>query len=265
MNKKAIFFDVDGTLIDRQDNIHEATEKTKEIIRRMNDLGHYPIVSTGRPMCMINENIRSIGFKNFLSSGGNYVVINGEVIYSCEMNKERLKKALEDAIELGLALYFENNEKCFVSPRVKNKMLFDFMDRVGVDIFEITEDINDVPIYKANLLWKNKRAFDLFHKKYKDEFNFAVFAGNNGSTDMIAKGSSKATGATKVLETLNIDIKDAYAIGDSHNDVEIIQMVGHGIAMGNGVDEVKRVAEVVTKSVKEEGIFEAFKDMEWLK
>lgn len=264
MRKKVIFFDVDGTLIDRNEGVEEATLKTREIIKRMNELGHYPVVSTGRPMCMIRNDIRDIGFYHFLSSSGNYIEVNGEAIYSLEMDKLLLKEALEYAISLGLAFYFENNEKCYVSPRVEDKMAT-FMERCGREVFEITEDIDNVAIYKANLLWEDKKAFDCFYNRYKEEFNFSIFAGNSGSTDVIPKGASKAVGASKVLEALNIDNSNAYAIGDSHNDIEIIQYVGHGIAMGNAVEEVKKVAKIVTKSVKNEGIYHVFKDMEWLK
>ena len=71
------------------------------------------------------------------------------------------------------------------------------------------------------------------------------------------KGFCKASGILKVCELLDIDIKDTYAFGDSNNDFSMLEIAGHSIVMENGTDEVKKIAEYITTSVTDDGIFNA--------
>ena len=72
--------------------------------------------------------------------------------------------------------------------------------------------------------------------------------------EVYAKENSKATGALKVLELLNIDIKDSYAFGDGDNDIEILSTVGMGMAMANGSVKARNSAKIVVPSVFEDGV-----------
>ena len=58
--------------------------------------------------------------------------------------------------------------------------------------------------------------------------------------EISAPGISKATGLAKVCDYLGIQMNEVMAIGDSHNDLHMIQSVGFGIAMDNAEDELKR-------------------------
>ena len=72
--------------------------------------------------------------------------------------------------------------------------------------------------------------------------------------EVYAKENSKATGALKVLELLNIDIKDSYAFGDGDNDIEILSTAGMGMAMANGSVKARNSAKIVVPSVFEDGV-----------
>ena len=74
------------------------------------------------------------------------------------------------------------------------------------------------------------------------------------STDILPNGGSKAEGIKKMLEILGIPREHVYAFGDALNDKEMLEFVGTGIAMGNAVQEIKDIADMVTKSVDQEGI-----------
>ena len=65
-------------------------------------------------------------------------------------------------------------------------------------------------------------------------------------------------GLTYVADHLNISTDDCYAFGDSNNDISMFKAAGHGIAMGNACDELKEIAEYVTDSVNDDGIYHAF-------
>lgn len=73
--------------------------------------------------------------------------------------------------------------------------------------------------------------------------------------ELVPGNFSKATGIEKTCECLQIAHEDTYAFGDSMNDYDMIHYVQHGIVMGNGLDEVKAVADYVTSDLHKDGIY----------
>lgn len=94
------------------------------------------------------------------------------------------------------------------------------------------------------------------------EFRFVRW--HDVSTDVLPAGGSKAEGIRLMIEKLGIDKEDVYAFGDGLNDIEMLSFVGTGVAMGNAHEEVKRVADFVTKPVDEEGIWHGLKQLQLL-
>lgn len=74
------------------------------------------------------------------------------------------------------------------------------------------------------------------------------------SFDLTLKGVSKAVGIKKLVEALNKDMQDTIAFGDGRNDLEMLEEVNTGVAMGNAVPEAKAVANEVCQDVINDGI-----------
>ncbi len=72
--------------------------------------------------------------------------------------------------------------------------------------------------------------------------------------DFMPEGVSKASGLATVCEKLGVRASDVLAVGDGHNDVEMLSWAGHGIAMGQALDDVKAVADAVCPPVEEDGV-----------
>ncbi|MGN0676279.1 MAG: HAD hydrolase family protein, partial [Ruminococcus sp.] len=83
----------------------------------------------------------------------------------------------------------------------------------------------------------------------------------NGLFENVPKGFSKATGIYKILEILGIDISNAYAIGDSMNDLSMLQAVPNSIAMGQGTS-VHKYVSYITDDIYNDGIWNALKHFE---
>ncbi|MCV5432962.1 HAD hydrolase family protein, partial [Escherichia coli] len=79
------------------------------------------------------------------------------------------------------------------------------------------------------------------------------------SMDIIPNGGSKAKGIEKFIERLGFNREQVYAFGDGLNDLEMIEAVGTGIVMGNGHEDLKKLANYVTKDVSEDGIYHGLK------
>ena len=70
---------------------------------------------------------------------------------------------------------------------------------------------------------------------------------------------NKAIGIQKLLEYLNISKDEVIAFGDGHNDAEMLEYVGLGIAMGNALDKVKKASNYITTRIDDDGIYNALK------
>lgn len=68
----------------------------------------------------------------------------------------------------------------------------------------------------------------------------------------------KATAIEKVIQHLNIDKEYTFAYGDDMNDIEMLGFVKHGIAMGNAKEIVKKVADDITDTHNDDGIYKSF-------
>jgi hydroxymethylpyrimidine pyrophosphatase-like HAD family hydrolase len=94
-------------------------------------------------------------------------------------------------------------------------------------------------------------------KQLSDDFD-VIYHGMD-FVELVPRDFSKATGIACACEKLGIAHEDTYAFGDSMNDYEMIHYVKNGIVMGNGLDEVKAIADYVTSGLHEDGIYNALR------
>ena len=120
------------------------------------------------------------------------------------------------------------------------------------------EDYENKEIYMMNIN-ANQEEEIAFERAFADVLNFT--RANEMSMDIINKGITKATGVTQMIERLGVTQQNTYAFGDGLNDLEMLHFVGTGIAMANGFDELKAVADLVTDSVFNDGISKGLKKL----
>jgi hypothetical protein len=94
--------------------------------------------------------------------------------------------------------------------------------------------------------------YDRIRDELGEDFDMLEHEGN--VVEFVPKGTSKATGIQWLCDYLGVERDDTYAVGDSVNDLDMLQFVGHGIAMGNGTAPAKDAAEFVTTDIHEDGI-----------
>ena len=90
-------------------------------------------------------------------------------------------------------------------------------------------------------------------------FKYELIFHEEKVVEIVPKGYTKAVGIEKVCEYLNVPRENTYAFGDSVNDLEMIAYVSHGIAMGNGTEDIKEQADYVTDVLERDGIEKALK------
>ena len=125
-------------------------------------------------------------------------------------------------------------------------------------------EIENNPILKIDATFDTVEAAERFMKELDPSLTF-IPAGGYTSTfgakagEMMIKGVSKGAAIKDFMEAVGEPIENAYAFGDSTNDIEMLEIAGTAIAMGNGADLAKAVADYVTDTVDEDGLYNAMK------
>ncbi|WP_100374654.1 Cof-type HAD-IIB family hydrolase [Bacillus sp. FJAT-45037] len=247
MSKKVVFFDIDGTLLNHN---MELPQSAKEAIRSLQDEGVYVAIATGRAPFMFKELQEELGIKSFVSFNGSYVVVEGEVVKKYPLTIEELKR-LEEKSKIGNHSMVFLDHQGATSNRENDQFISESIGGMKLPYPPYNPTYyHDNEVYQALLFCeKHEEESYVNGHNYFDYIRWHPYA-----IDVLPRGGSKARGIKAVLEHLNIDREHSYAFGDALNDIEMLQFVGMGIAMGNGLDEAKKAANHVTKHIDEDGI-----------
>ncbi|MEH7073057.1 Cof-type HAD-IIB family hydrolase [Neobacillus drentensis] len=252
-NRSVIFFDIDGTLLTHD---KELPPLTKESIFKLKKYEHEVVISTGRAPFMFEELREELAIHTFVSYNGQYVVLDGEVIYKNPLNISSLEKLTETGLRNNHPVVFMDHEDMKANV-AEHAYIKESMDTLKINRFPSF----DPEYYKGRELYQSL----LFcpegeEKQYQQAFpEFDFVRWHPLSVDVIPKGGSKAKGIEQVVKELKIPDERHYAFGDGLNDIEMLSIVENSVAMGNAVEKVKRVAKHVTKRVDENGIFHGLK------
>ncbi|MCH1623949.1 Cof-type HAD-IIB family hydrolase [Ferdinandcohnia quinoae] len=247
MKDKIVFFDIDGTLLDHEKKLPLSTKNAIEEIRKK---GIHVAIATGRGPFMFEELRNELGINSYVSFNGQYVVFENEVIYKNPLNKVKLRELNEFTKKNQHPLVFLNEIEMKASVE-NNPFIHESISTLQLEYPQYDPlFFEDREIYQA-LLFCTEAEEQLYINKYK-EFQFIRW--HPVSTDIIPYGGSKAEGIKKMIDILSILEDRVYAFGDGLNDTEMLSFVGTGIAMGNAVNEIKEVADIVTKDVDNNGI-----------
>ena len=255
---KYVFFDIDGTLWDENMLIPPST---KAAIQKLQENGHKAFICTGRAMGNVcDPQFDAIGFDGFIASCGNHVQMNGNILYEKNLSYETVKTIYDASRNYHMPIIFEGtnyqwlDRKGFEGDAYIDYIIENLKDRA---VFLDECDIKDIEANKFSALLNKQTNFEAVKEILKDKFTFLDHG--HGVIEAVPIGTSKATGIAWLCEHLHIPIEYTYAIGDSINDLEMLQFAGHSIAMGNATKDAKAVAEYITTDIHKDGIWNALK------
>jgi Cof subfamily protein (haloacid dehalogenase superfamily) len=250
---KIVFFDIDGTLLDHEKKLPAST---KEAIKKLQDSGIFVAIATGRAPFMFEDLRHELDIDSYVSFNGQYVVFQNKAIYKNPLSLDQLKELHHFADESNNTPVIFLNEKTMKSSVSHHERIEEAMGSL-----KFAPPVKDLQFYLENdiyqaLLFSTAEEQELFEGRYE---SFRYIRWHEYSVDVLPIGGSKAEGIRTLIEKAGFLLDDVYAFGDGLNDIEMLDAVGHGIAMGNASDEVKKYADYVTADVGEDGIYKGLK------
>ena len=254
---KTVFFDIDGTIWDDDMVIPEST---LEAVADLKANGHLAFICTGRARASVrSEKLLNMGFDGIIAACGNYIEMDGKVIYENNLSADMVQKVIRVLSECKMPVVLEGSTDYWIDDE-------GFEDDPYVDyLFEsLGEHAHIIRGYDGEIRI-NKFSADVIdgtdYERVKTEFadDFLILEHVENVVEFVPKGTSKATGIKWLCNHLDIPLDETYAIGDSVNDLEMLESVGHGIAMGNSMPPAKEIAEYVTSDISDDGVKNALK------
>lgn len=254
-----VFFDLDGTLIS-DDADYYIPQSAMDAISKARKNGHKMFVNTGRTIMNVEERLRDIGFDGYVCGGGTYIECEGKVILWHKLSKKLCDDIAKLLYQCNMTPIYEHSESFFTDKRTRPFPGFlALKSRFESQGKDLSRDVSESGFAFDKLLaWYDEKSdLERFKKGIEKEFDY--IQRGDGFCELAVRGYSKGTGIKEVCKYYNIPLSEAYAIGDSMNDLEMLLAVPNSIVMGNGTEELKKIASFVTKDLLDDGVEYALK------
>ena len=269
MKTKHIFLDIDGTLVGYDSKIPASALKALQLAQAN---GHKIIIASGRSYGMIySDLLNTVKFDGIIASGGACVIVDGKVIYESFIEGDDLAFIIDYFRKNGINYLLMTKDELYAEPVFNNHispgMIANGYNKdVVKQAYGWNTEVEDVRVVKGgeklayftSPYLPDKIAKDLDGRFYVVDFSIGKVSEGSYFGEMNNAGVTKASGIDEYLAYVGASIEDTIAIGDSANDLEMLEHAQVAIAMGNGTEAAKAVADFVTTDVDKDGIYNAF-------
>lgn len=267
---KAVFFDIDGTLLNDMKKVQRSTQKA---ILEMKKQGVLVGLATGRGPGFVAPFMENLGLDFAVTYNGQYIITRDKILYQNQLPKSLIYRAIKFAsqnrmeISLGSAddLVGSNIINMGTSPvgQVISRLIPRGLTKSVEGSFKhlvrrfkpqnshYLMTMMRQPVYQIVLVTSQTQLL-------RDEFpTVTVTSSSPYSVDIISQGQSKIKGIARVGQVFGFELSEVMAFGDSDNDMEMLSGVGVAVAMGNAKDELKKIAHYITNTNNKDGIAQA--------
>lgn len=245
---KIIFFDVDGTLLRMGEK--NLSEKTLYALKALKKKGILLCMATGRSYPEI-PHFDGVDFDILSTFNGSYIVRDEDVIYKNPLNNTDKNMLIQNFKKMNRAIAISNENIMIANgtdPDLEQYFLF---GNVELTISDKFDEISKGEIYQVMC----SGTCDEYDTILKGCRNSQITAWWDKAVDIIPLNGGKGNAVNVILNYYGLAKKEALAFGDGENDIEMLEAVGTGVAMGNAKDNVKTKANAICKSVEEDGIY----------
>lgn len=266
---KLVALDLDGTLFDNSSRI---SERNLTAIRSITDKGIHVVISTGRPFEGIPfDQIKGTGINYAITANGSgiYEISTGKCLYENAMDEELVTPILNFLLTCDIHMdafiggkgytpvqCIETAQKLTVPSSIKNYII---TTRTRLDnILQFIHE-NQLKVQKMTLNFYPAADGTLIDRETVRKFlvsnpSITTVCGGYNNLEFTRADANKGVGLRKLAEILGVNPDATMAIGDTENDLAIIEAAGIGVAMGNATDAVKARADYVTTTNTKDGV-----------
>ena len=250
---KAIFFDIDGTLVSFK--THEISKTTLEALYALREKGVKLFIASGRHL-LIMDNLSGFPFDGYVCMNGSLVFDRGKVIYSHPLDQADAASVIDlaETGQIPCVLFTEKNVA--MNCRTERTEQLFRMIRLPEPEYASLMPYKSGPVSQFTIFLDQEREDALLAPALKHS---VTTRWHPEFTDIVPENISKAEGISRVIAGYGIGREEVMAFGDGGNDVEMIEYAGIGVAMGNALPDVRKHADYVTSTVDEAGIVAALR------
>ncbi|MBE7015228.1 MAG: HAD family phosphatase [Ruminococcaceae bacterium] len=243
MEKRAIFLDFDGTLSLE----NKVSEENCKVLKLVQDLGHYVFISTGRN----HQGIEPIAskfhsFDGYISGLGSRITFGEDVIFENFFPFDTVEKAVRMFLDTGFPGIITSVDCGYaVNPLEDYRMYFTEIPSVEY-LYENCKNSKFQKIESRKTTWTPEQM------EFWEEIGTTFV--HEGYTECCPHGCSKSKAIEIVANKLGIKPENTIAMGDSANDIDMLDAAGIGVVMGNAPNFMKEKADFITKSCRDNGV-----------
>lgn len=247
-NIKIAFFDIDGTMIDI--GSRKITPNMLETLSGLQRNGIKICIATGRPPAILPR-FQGIDFDTYLTFNASYCYTKEEVIFRNPIPAADVQTVIRNAAKIHRPLALAGADRMGANGSDTDLEDYFAISQHNLEIIEDFDELSREEIFQIMIGCRKEE----YAAVLEDVKGARITAWWDRAADIISATGSKGYGIGKVLEYYHLDRKQAIAFGDGANDIEMLQTVGLGVAMGNAGEDVKAAADQICGTAAEDGIF----------
>lgn len=258
---KMLVVDIDGTILSDKCGISDKLKKHINLLIK-NDIK--VVIATGRMHCSAKRIAEELG------TDAPIISYQGGLIIDCEQNV-----LLEKHCDIKLArevVDYLRQENFHMNVYINDKLIAENNSKYIKDYaegkfikYEIVDSLDNVPFDDLNKIlaidYDTNRIESLVYdlcKKYKEKLY--IVKSTPYFCEVSNPEATKGNGIRFLADKWNIKQEEIMAVGDQDNDIEMLLAAGVRVAMGNATENLKKVANFITKTVDEDGVVHAINE-----
>lgn len=271
---KAIILDMDGTMFNHK---NEVSDTLTDYIKELRNRGELIFIATGRTMEEITEHAPAdLEVDGIVSANGMVIYMGNQQLAAYSLEEGLVETLVEKAGENGI--YYEVHPGEGQRMALKKDQQY-FTEMISTPYPETMKEDEwlerEAAMEDGSIAWKETIQTDNIAKIYffskdmtsmlkwrelleseKEKTDFSAFSSSDHNVEVMGKNISKATGIQYLLDRFKLKSVDVMMVGDSENDLPLMEIAGHSVAMKNAPDRVKaKVDEVTEFDYKEDGLY----------
>ena len=267
MAVKMIVSDLDGTLLNKHDQISDITRKA---IDDALTAGIHFVVATGRAIGTLPQQIREIeGIEYAITSNGAVTtkLKTSEIVSTAYIDEAATYELEKYIFELDTMVEIFVNGKAYIEKRIYDDIYNQGLSDRGIRYVLKTRtpqpDLREVfrkyrsEIENINICFKDQEMKQRIWARFSKFQDITVTSSMKHNIELIGKNTDKSTAIEKLMKLHEVTRDELMTFGDNHNDVGMIRLAKIGVAMGNAENALKKEADYITGTNIDDGVAEA--------